>query len=254
MSLLNQNRLAAILLMAPFAPCAAEVLISHTGSFNAEFEDEGVLASLDFSELPSTENTAVFFLYSFDASTPSSTATFAGEAMTTVDSGRFTLGYLTNPEHSSGDIALDSTSGRAGLELAFWGLAQGIDTEAIKVATGSTVTAGTQINSTLPALDAGDVVIAGFALNNYGPPAYSGGVALQDGDSIEHDAIITLATMTTPGDHAPTTNAPNHDNSASGVSIAYTSIPEPNTTALLAILGSLHLIARRLRAFSPANS
>jgi len=203
----------------------------------------------------STANTAVFFLFGYDASTDGSTltATFAGQTMTTVGSNKHTIGYIGGDAlngNTSGDISLTGVNA-TGFEIAYWGVAENIDVDNIKTATGSTLSgdssSGTQTNATLSALNVGDVVYSIFDINDFANAFYTGtGLVSFDGTSNEHDAIVTTDTIGTAGDFNAATAVADGTLTSGffGSSIAFTAVPEASAAVLLG-LSSLMLFLRR---------
>jgi len=227
------------------APAHAAVTIYETGSINAELGSGSY--TLDNLTLNTTTDTAVFLLYSADAVSLTS-ATFAGETMTIIDDGvaRATIAYLANPSNLSGDLIVNGIGNNAPLELAYWGVAEGIDTSAISTTTGSTGGGGSQTITAFPSLDSGDVVYSVFADNNNTGTGYSGGLISHDGGGADHDAIITTDTVLTAGSFTPTTSwTTDGSPDLVGASIAFTAVPEPSGIALLGLGGALALLRRK---------
>lgn len=139
----------AAISLALLSAVNAQVTVTHTGSRTNNFTSGTTLATLDFSSLPDSSNTVVFFVYCMDNYAGSSSATFADEPMRTFDTDRVVLGYLENPLSQSGDIVLNARVGTTALELAYWGLAQGVDITSIKTAVGTTISGGVQSNAAL---------------------------------------------------------------------------------------------------------
>lgn len=245
----KNNKLTASLAIAAFVAMSfgsanAAITITNTGSRVNQFSSGSTLATLDFSVLSTTTNTAVFFIYEFDGGNSVATATFAGEAMTIVRTDRVVIGYLANSTNKTGNIVLSAGTG-TGNELAYWGLAQGIDTTDITTAVGSSISGNTQTNATLPSLNVGDVVFSGFAVNNFTAAAYSGGLVSFNGGGTEFDGIVTTDTVGTAGNFAASTTVASGAGTQAGISIAFTAaIPEPSA-AILGSLGVLFLFRRR---------
>ena len=214
-----------LLWMISFLPAIAQVTVTHTGSRTNEFTSGSTLATLDFSSLPDSNNTVVFFIYCWDGPSGAASATFAGEGMTTFVTDRVVLGYLDDPSSLSGNIVLNAPVGTS-LELAYWGLAQGVDTANLKTAVGTTISGGVQSNAALSALSVGDIVYSCFTVNNFGGAAYSGGLASYDGSSAGFDGIITTDTIPSDGDYSATTGIdPSATETPGGISIAFTEAP-----------------------------
>lgn len=209
-------------------PAAAGITLDNIGSISGQIDRDGV--TLDTLTLTTTENTAVFLFFSTDAAA-TITATFAGESMTVLQdptASRAVIAYLADPANLSGDLVLNTSSTGGGAELAYWGVASGIDTSLIKTTTGSSVSIDTQSNTAFPALGTGDVVYSMFAINAYsnGFP-YGSGLAAMDGAFTHHEAIVTTDTVEADGAFAPTvgfTPGDGRENSPAGVSISFTPI------------------------------
>lgn len=255
---MKATKLPTIALLATLAisqSAHAAVTITNTGSRNnTSFTSAGTatnptntLATLDFSNLTSTANTAVFFVYEYDGGNSSAGATFAGQTMNIERTDRVVIGWLAAPTNKSGDIKLFAGTGD-GNELAYWGLAEGIDTTDITTAVGTAINTTTDIqtNATLSNLSVGDVVISGFAVNNFAAAAYSDGLVTINGSSTQFDGKIASYTVGTAGSFSPTTQIADGATLApGGISIAFTAvIPEPSA-ALLGSLGALALLRRR---------
>jgi hypothetical protein len=209
----------------------AAVVISDTASLKADIDGSGNI--LDNLTVASSTDTTVFLLFSQDATNPI-TAIFAGQAMTIVNDGpRSVIAYLANPTSLSGDLVVNGASTNTGVfELAYWGVASGIDTSAIQTSLGSTASGGSQSITSFSSLNSDDVVYSVFSVNNYNVTAYSGGLIVQDGGAGDHDAIITTDIVGIDGAFTPsvTTAA---TTPLYGASIAFTAIPEPSSAALL---------------------
>lgn len=227
------------------APAHAAVSIYETGSINAEF-GIGPSYTLDTLTLNTTTDTAVFLLFSADAPTITS-ATFAGEAMTVIDDGgnaRATIAYLANPSNLSGDLVINGITNNAPLELAYWGVAGGIDTSKIYTTTGSTGGGGNQTITPYSSLLPGAVTYSVFSDNNNSSTAYSGGLINHDGGAPDHDAIITTDTVLTAGSFTPTTSWTTDGSPVLfGASISF--VPEPSSITLLGLGGGLALLRRK---------
>jgi hypothetical protein len=226
------------------APAHAAVTIYETGSINAELGSGSY--TLDNLTLNTTTDTAVFLLYSADAVSITS-ATFAGEAMTVIDDGgnaRATIAYLANPSNLSGDLVINGITNNAPLELAYWGVAGGIDTSAITTTTGSTGGGGNQTITPYSSLLPGAVTYSVFSDNNNSSTAYSGGLISHDGGGADHDAIITTDTVLTAGSFTPTTSWTTDGSPVLfGASISF--VPEPSSITLLGLGGGLALLRRK---------
>jgi hypothetical protein len=238
----------AILLIASIASGVSQgaITITNTGTRNTNFTSGTTLATMDFSVLSSTTNTAVFFVFQADAGNATPSATFAGQAMTVVAGvDRNLIGYLANPTSKSGNIVV-TTGTSSEVEIAYWGLAQGIDTSSIKTAIGSSIVGTTQTNATLSSLNVGDVVISGFAVNNFTAAAYSGGLISHNGSVTGYDSTIRMDTVVTAGNFAASTTVASGAGTPTGASIAFTAaIPEPASAGLIGIAGMLGLLRRR---------
>ena len=240
---LSALALTFIALALCHTPASGAISITDTGSQNGQINGGATLANITLS---SSVNTAVFVLFSTDNDSAFA-ATFAGEAMTVVQtsSARAVLAYIANPMNLSGNLVVNPGGTGSGDEIAYWGVASGIDTSSIQVSDGSSIGSGNQTINNFTSLDSGDFVYSIFGINNQSGTAYTGGLVALDGSGSAHDAIITTNTITSSGSFTPTVPFGGSANGSQvGASIAFTAIPEPSA-ALLGSIGAIMLLRRR---------